>query len=135
MTLNQVDVDVDENEEEADHQDHQDTDTDIKPFPSSSPHQLFSLPAFPRTEVPLSFLSQSQCFKSGGKLTGQGVTKGVSSTAHQDLWQPGGVLFSRRSSGCDGGGGGGDFAKLSGAHRIFEKPNCGRGQILKVKVS
>ena len=62
---------------------------------------------------------------------GQGVTKGVSSTEHQDLWQPGGVLFSRRSSGCDGGGGGGDFAKLSGAHRIFEKPNCGRGQILK----
>ena len=53
MTLNQVDMDVDENEEEADHQDHQ--DTDIKPFPSSSPHQLFSLPAFPRTEVPLSF--------------------------------------------------------------------------------
>ena len=50
---------------------------------------------------------------------------------NQDLWQPGGVLFSRRSSGCDGGGGGGDFAKLSGAHRIFEKPNCGRGQILK----
>ena len=44
-------------------------------------------------------------------------------------------VFSRRSSGCDGGGGGGDFAKLSGAHRIFEKPNCGRGQILKVKVS
>ena len=57
MTLNQVDVDVDENKEEADHQhqDHQDTDTDIKPFPSSFPHQLFSLPAFPRTEVPLSF--------------------------------------------------------------------------------
>ena len=50
MTLNQVDVDVDENEEEADHQ-----DTDIKPFPSSFPHQLFSLPAFLRTEVPLSF--------------------------------------------------------------------------------
>ena len=39
---------------------------------------------------------------------------------NQDLWQPGGVLFSRRSSGCDGGGGGGDFAKLSGAHRIFK---------------
>ena len=108
----------------------------LKPFPSTFPHQLFSLPAFPRTEVPLSFLSQSQCFKSGGKLgglaqSGQGVTKGVSSTEHQDLWQPGGVLFSRRSSGCDVGGGGGDFAKLSGAHRIFEKPNCGRGQILK----
>ena len=50
MTLKQVDVDVDENEEEADHQ-----GTDIKPFPSSFPHHLFSLPAFLRTEVPLSF--------------------------------------------------------------------------------
>ena len=85
---------MDENEEEADHQ-----DTDIKPFPSS-PFLITSLSQDGGAPV-----LQSQCFKSGGKLgglaqSGQGVTKGVSSTEHRDLWQPGGVYSAGGAQGA-----------------------------------